>query len=86
MINALFRKKANKVQQWCVRLCEERYGVIGATIFFRCYGCHKIVTAEKIKTNGQCWCSSRKFKETNLTLSEELYWIGRAFIWKIRKK
>jgi hypothetical protein len=86
MINALFRKKANTLQQWCVDLCVERYKCIGTTIFLRCLSCHKIVTAEKITQDGRCWCNGRRFKETNLTILEEMYWIGRAIIWKIRKK
>jgi hypothetical protein len=86
MINALFRKKATWLQSKCVELCIERFGIIGDTIFFRCLSCNQIVTAEQILEKGMCWCKGRRYKETNLTLREEFYWVGRSLLWKIFKK
>lgn len=86
MIEALLRNRANKLQAYFVNICVDAHGEIGSTTFLRCLACHHIVTANKILLDGKCWCSAKRFKETNLTIAEELYWIGRAIIWKTLKK
>lgn len=86
MIEALFRKRANRLQAKCVALCREAHGAIGETTFVRCLSCHHIVTANKIELNGQCWCGNKTYKETNLTIAEEIKWIGRAIIWKLKQR
>lgn len=85
MIDVDFRHKANAIQAKCVTVCQEAFGVIGATTFFRCLSCNKLVTANRLVEAGRCWCSGRRYKETNLTVVEELYWVGRAFIWKMKQ-
>ena len=70
--------KATKLQKWILNKCEETYGSIGNIVFLRCRSCKKIVTANKVKDNGQCKCGHRHFNPTNLSLFEELYYVGRA--------
>lgn len=86
MIDALLRNKANAIQVWCVNLWEQAYGSIGSAMFLRCLTCYKIVPPKKILKDGKCACGGRRVKETNLSFAEELYWIGRAIIWKMFKK
>ena len=85
-INVDFRKRPNWLQAKCVELCIERFGIIGTTTFLRCMSCHKIVTADRILQYGDCACGNRTYRETNLTLKEEIYWVGRALVWKILKR
>jgi len=85
MIEVEFREKANWLQRKCVLLCIEAFGIIGNTTFFRCLTCHKIVTADRLLKDGRCWCGGRRYKETNMTLLEEIKFVGRALLWKIRR-
>lgn len=86
MIEAIIKKKPNWLQQYCTNLCIERFGIIEDIIFLRCMACNQIVPADDIIQRGQCNCGGKRYKNTNLTLKEEIYWVGRALLWKIRQK
>lgn len=86
MVNVPWRKKANWLQEKCANLCIERFGIIGDLIFLRCLNCNQIVPADQILQHGQCFCGGKRYKDTNLSFREEIYWVGRALLWKILKK
>lgn len=68
----------NKLQKWVMDKCRTVYGDIGNITFLRCRSCKSIVTANRILAGGTCKCGHRQFNPTNLSILEELYYVGRA--------
>lgn len=65
--------KPNRLQMWCIKKCQEAYGVEGwSAIFLRCRECRRILTAKHLQKEGKCACGNRSYVLTNLSVLEEI--------------